>query len=211
MKPYISSIYQAVKSILSSSFYIVLTILLGVSAVLIIESHKHSYVWFFASAALTLLLLLLQEIRKQYRYLKDYARLNGEYRCWSYEYDRLVAEDGNDIRAKKLKDQDEVNENGSLAKIVHHKNNILKIVVTDSAMNVWEGYAVMESRDVGVLTFYYTCLGNNLTPWRRNGVRRIGILNDSNNGNPRICLFSELSPPHGIQRFGREILNKKIE
>lgn len=201
------SIYQSVKSTLSSTFYCTLALLLVASVVLMVISHKHSYVWFWASAGLTLLLLLLQEARRQYGYLKDFSKLNGKYSCWSYKFDQLVAGD-KEFEAKRLTDIDEIEENGSYAEISHQKRNILKIVITDKNDNVWGGYGVMEFKGVGVLTFYYTKLKNDLEPWRRNGIRRIGILPDSNGGSSRICLFSETSPPHGIQRFGRELCIK---
>lgn len=150
-------------------------------------------------------LLLVQEVWNQWALLRDFLRLNGAYICKSYRYDSLMADD-KVKQAKNLKDKDELFPNGSRAEVTYQKNSILRLVVTDSGNNVWEGFAVMDSRDVGCLTFYYKHLKNNDEPWRRNGVRRIGVLN----GSPlKISLFSEDSPPHGVQRFGREILIKQ--
>jgi hypothetical protein len=208
----------AVKTVFHSVFYGVLALAFVITLTLtLLYWVQHNPIWqFWASSALVILLIILQEVNAWFVYVRDFSRLVGIYRCYSYMYDAIVAdttlsevEKWSQLDELGKCDIDAIKENGSVARVEHVEKNVLRFIVTDRNVNVWQGDAIMESKNVGVMTFCYARLKDNMTPHKRNGVRRIGVFEDANGGKPIVCLFTELNAPHGNQRFGRELLVRK--
>lgn len=210
------SLLKSLVLVLSSKFYLVIFGLVAVFTMFAVQSGPDPIWQFWLNTAIVFFVILLQEIYTQFRHFREFSRLNGRYLCWSYAYDAIVADrtlsdEGKRKQLAQLEkdDVDAIEENGTTTIVRHVGKNILHVVATDTQGNTWAGDAVMESTSVGILTFSYQKLQDNLTPYKRNGIRRIGIFEHPNGGNPSICLFPELSAPNSQARFGRELLMRE--
>jgi len=120
---------------------------------------------------------------------------DGEYDCFSY-----------DEESGKRNSPDKIVYNGSVVNIKYKEECVLEIVCTDKFGNIWNGNAIMESADVGIMAWYYVKLSTNGDDsWKRNGIKRLAVIENIKNKLVKICLFSE----EDDSRFGREILMKK--
>jgi hypothetical protein len=182
-------------------------------------------VWIIAIAAALLAVLLEQLVDIYWKLCRFYKLEGSKFYCFGYAQDTkddkkngpyikaAVARNCtvSDVKRLLKADDDLLYPSGSIGKVSYVGDTTLRVTLTEYKSGIvdedhrltWTGNCVMESDEVGIMEWAYEHLGTNTNPWRRNGVKRLHVV-DGNANSVKICIATY----NNDERFGREILVK---